>query len=390
MMIYIVLNNPPHTTGGIEKVVREIICGVSDNVRKEIILICSDPTQKTHFFLDGVLVINLRVRRNRFFDFVFLYSRLIFSYRLFHFLMENIADGDVVNVHEGGGISFFVSMWRKKIARKFVLITTVHGLTTVHYAKLVKYLPWKYVCVKVALAIQLPYFWCIDWAYLHGSDYIVTVTHSTQRTISKCFRWKFSGSVIVNGMGQRDVNHRSTNDNKKKKKTAIIVGSVNYLKGLDIAIAAVMDHNYHAQERVQLDIVGFSDFDTYYDRKLLPKDICYIGHVDHAVMEKRYRKADFLIFPSRTEEFPLTVLETLQYGLPFIVSKECHVHEIDDWSRFGMRVSTFRIRDWSDAIAKLCDNDTYDAKVRNIAEADMQKYDWRMIARQYEKLFIKR
>lgn len=386
-MIYIVLSNPPRIAGGIEKVVREIVHGVSPDVHKSITLIYSDLSQEDHFVLDGVPVINMRVGRNRFLDFAFLYSRIIFSYKLYTYLKNNLVDGDVVNVHEGGGISFFVSLWRKKFVQKFTLITTVHGLATVHYAKLMKYLPWKYLFVKIVLAVQLPYFWCVDKAYLHGADHIVTVTRATQRTIRTYFRKNFTGSVIVNGMGQRDTDRQIIPD--RKEKIAIIVGSVNYLKGLDVAIAAVMRYNCHAQKKVRLHIVGFADFDAHYDRQSLSDDIRYIGHVDYREMATQYREADFLIFPSRTEEFPLTVLEALQYGLPFIVSKECHVHEIDQWDQFGLRVSTYTTKDWSDAIAQLCDNTVYTVKTHNIVHANMQKYDWHTIAHQYEKLYTR-
>ncbi len=52
-----------------------------------------------------------------------------------------------------------------------------------------------------------------------------------------------------------------------------------------------------------------------------PHNIVLHGEVDRETLLKKMCQSDFLIFPSHTEGFPLTVLEAMTVGLPVIATR---------------------------------------------------------------------
>src|SRR6185436_16404178 len=121
--------------------------------------------------------------------------------------------------------------------------------------------------------------------------------------------------VIYNGIDRGAIYPRI--EKNEPNFRAIIVGSSTYGKGLDIAIQ-IIEEARKKNNDITLSIIGFPDFDK--SSKLPIDGITYIGPVPPGDMNKYYASADLLIFPSRNEGFPLTILEALKNGLPVLVS----------------------------------------------------------------------
>jgi glycosyltransferase involved in cell wall biosynthesis len=94
------------------------------------------------------------------------------------------------------------------------------------------------------------------------------------------------------------------------------VGNNPTLKGLTTAIRAVK-----GIDNLYLLVVGISgnNFDN----------VIFLGMMrDRQKLCALYNAANFLLFPTRFEGFPLVPLEALACGLPIIISKECPTKEI--------------------------------------------------------------
>ena len=93
---------------------------------------------------------------------------------------------------------------------------------------------------------------------------------------------------------------------------ALWVGQSGYLKGLDVALAAVAEARRDLPE-LRLSVVGVAAGKP-------AQGVDWLGVLPPAKMAAAYRAADLLIFPSRYESFGLVTIEAMAAGLPVIVS----------------------------------------------------------------------
>jgi glycosyltransferase involved in cell wall biosynthesis len=70
----------------------------------------------------------------------------------------------------------------------------------------------------------------------------------------------------------------------------------------------------------------------------IPPNIILHGEVEHNYLLKEMRTSDFLLFPSHTEGFPLTVLEAMSIGLPVIATRVGAIPEMISESLGGFLV----------------------------------------------------
>jgi len=385
-MIYIVLNNSPKYHGGVEQVVNNLLTNFSNEFKSNLILICNDQKEKKKFIYRGVFCINLKTRRFPNLDKLILFSRLSYSYKIFKFLKKELKDGDVINV-QGIEYNFFVSLFKKLIKIQFIYTTTIHGSFFEEYTQyVVKTLPLKYLPVKLFFYFFRWYFYFLERASSKNVDYFIFINKYFRNYFNKQYNVAFNkGTVIYNGINVSDRYYRK---NKKNADfTGLIVGSTVYRKGLDYAIEIVNKFN-KSGHNLKLRIVGFPDFYKYFNKDKLNNNIEYIGVVPHDKIAKHYKDSDFLLFPSRYEGFPLSVLEALQFNLPCLVSNVCSANEIPDFNKFGYVLNNYYLADWLKFLDKITDLKKYNELLENIRKSNMSNFDWRKIAKDYENIFL--
>ena len=86
-------------------------------------------------------------------------------------------------------------------------------------------------------------------------------------------------------------------------------------KGIDDLLAA---HRL-LEGGVRLVVAG-RDRSGYADRLRSEEGVAYAGYVDRATLLDLYRRADVFVFPTRTDVFPLSVLEAMAAGTPVVAS----------------------------------------------------------------------
>jgi glycosyltransferase involved in cell wall biosynthesis len=304
-------------------------------------------------------------------------------------LKNKLKDGDVVNIHEGDGISTIFALLRFRIKKDIKVIVTNHALVLMRRNSFISNLPNRYLLLKIIFIFFMPYYYLVERNYLKNADCIVTITQKTKKFIQKYYIKKFDNVIIRNGLD----NSKRILRKYDEPKTAIIVGAATYPKGLDIAIESIVKFNSakdKESDKINLRIIGFWDFEKYFKDKKESKYIQHIGQVEHKDMNEQYSQADFMLFPSRSEEFAsLVVLEALQNGLPVVVSNECNINEMDNWNDWAYQINTWDVDDWVTGIEKITNTDNFKQKQQAVNEQDFSKYDWKYIAKQYDELFNK-
>ena len=114
----------------------------------------------------------------------------------------------------------------------------------------------------------------------------------------------------------------------------------------------------------------------------------YLGRVSESDLVRAYSAADFLLFPTVYEGFPLVPLEAMACGLPVIVSEESNYGEIITDGLHGYVVRDGKVSSYKDRIELLLDE-------RNSQERSLHcrklatEYRWEKQAEQYWKVYLR-
>jgi glycosyltransferase involved in cell wall biosynthesis len=383
-MIYIVLYNSPCVPGGVEQVVRNLLDRFSADFKRGLSVICSDPSRPPSFEYAGVPCINLPSGGSGIPDKLFFLGRYLYSHRVFQFLKSHLRQDDVVNIH-GIEYALFPALRRGAIPVPFRLIVTAHGSNFDEISQyVVRGLPWKFLPVK---AFYYFYRWVHFFAEqrtCRGVDFFTFINEYTQRFYASQYQVeKAKGRVIYNGFDASEAKRRESKTSRTFR--ALIVGSTVYRKGLDLAIGIVEKLRAEGHD-IRLRVVGFADFPGYSrDRKW--DFIEYIGRVPPDQMSGHYEEADFLLFPSRFEGFPLTVLEALQHKLPVVVSQACVFHEIPGNADFGVAVADPNPQTWITAIREhILELNNFNRFIGKLNSLNLDAFSWKTIAASYEQV----
>lgn len=159
-----------------------------------------------------------------------------------------------------------------------------------------------------------------------------------------------------------------------KNKYALWIGTDPIRKGLSIAMKAV-----EKIPNIRLLVVGVSGNN-------FGKTI-FLGKISEAKIIDAYNAADFLIFPTIYEGFPLVPLEALASGLPIIVSTESNLGEIIEEGVHGFVVKEGSPSAYKEKIEFLLNDDVILEKMslecRNLAV----NYSWKKQAEKYWKIY---
>lgn len=110
----------------------------------------------------------------------------------------------------------------------------------------------------------------------------------------------------------------------EEKITFICIGEICKRKAQDILISALQIMNKSLRHRIKVIFAG-SKGDLYIDWKNICKvvpEIIYENELNQIQIEELYKKADYLICPSRDDPMPLVVTQAFQHGIPCIISDE--------------------------------------------------------------------
>jgi len=80
------------------------------------------------------------------------------------------------------------------------------------------------------------------------------------------------------------------------------------------------------------------EFFNFIKQHHLENNITYHGFVSGKEKDKLFRNANMLVYPSKNDAFPLTLLEALSYGVPVLATNEGSISDIID-NRSGIVIS---------------------------------------------------
>jgi glycosyltransferase involved in cell wall biosynthesis len=184
----------------------------------------------------------------------------------------------------------------------------------------------------------------------------------------------YNGVDVDNFVPQNKIQARKKLRLPANNKYGIWVGGDPKRKFLSTAIKAIKDF-----KDLRLLVVGTSGKTS--------KKTIFLGRVSENDLISAYNAADFLIFPTTYEGFPIVPLEAMACGVPIIVSEESNVREIIKDGVHGFVVRDKNPLSYKDRIELLLN----DAEMLNDMSIQCRKlavnYNWKKQAQKYAEIY---
>jgi glycosyltransferase involved in cell wall biosynthesis len=174
----------------------------------------------------------------------------------------------------------------------------------------------------------------------------------------------------------------------------IFTGRLIEDKGADILIDVIKYVNDKLElKNIRFIIVGSGSYEQEI-RALAQnyKNVVHLGYVDRRALPKIYMEANLFLLPSRTEGFPLSLLEAQSCGLPAVGSKIPGISDVIVEGVTGRLVEPGNVKSFAEAIKDyyllwLQDPAQYYEINKVIRNHIIKCYDWNVIIGQLERIF---
>lgn len=158
--------------------------------------------------------------------------------------------------------------------------------------------------------------------------------------------------TIVNGvpLPRKDPGH-----GKRKPHTPfrfLYVGNWSMRKGVDL-LGPIME-----QLGSEFELRYTADVNGGHAKAELPSNCICLGRLSQAELQRAYQNADALLFPSRLEGLPLSVLESMAAGLPAIVSDASSLPEVVTHEHDGLICPSENVEAYVNAARRLASNES--------------------------------
>lgn len=162
-----------------------------------------------------------------------------------------------------------------------------------------------------------------------------------------------------------------------KDKLVLFVGKISFWKGFHHLLLA-FSHVTKKIENVKLIVVS-QDKEMY--QKMSKKfasskteKISYFGPLTGESLLSAYVAADVCVYPSKCEAFGNVVLEAAVCGVPVIATKTGIAPEIIEDQKTGLFVQYGNVRQLSDAINEVLNDDTYSDESKKARQIILEKF----------------
>ncbi|TSE27976.1 N-acetyl-alpha-D-glucosaminyl L-malate synthase [Tepidimonas thermarum] len=188
----------------------------------------------------------------------------------------------------------------------------------------------------------------VEAANLRRAQAVVAVSHYTAQVAQAAFGRR-DIQVIHNGV-DIDQFHPIDRNAPNQPFRLLYVGNWVQRKGVDL-LAPIL----HALGP-SFELHYSADRSGAHTRFALPTNARCLGRLDTAGLVAAYQQADALLFPSRLEGLPLTVLEAMACGLPVIATKTSSLPEVVEHGVSGWLCPVDDVAAFADAARQLAQN----------------------------------
>ncbi|MEF8846949.1 MAG: glycosyltransferase [Candidatus Paceibacterota bacterium] len=299
-------------------------------------------------------------------------------------------DPDIFHVDTEGGVGW-QGVFSAKVMRK-PLVTTPHTFWADE--EYVEYLPTSNKSLKQSFA------WKYMLSFHARADLVVTPSRAMKERFEQR-ELKTPMEVVPNSI--REVNLKDDEFMKRKRDkyglegspNLVFVGRVSHEKSLGKVIEAFKKvvPTYSDSEFV---IIGDGDdrerLEEKVDKLDLEKKVKFLGSVpnDKLMKNNLYRLGDIFVTASKSEDFPVSLLEAQQFGLPIIAPEAGGIPEIVTDQKDGLLYSAKadeEVRTIATLLKELMGDKPKRNKMSQNALESSKRYSISRVSKRLEKLY---
>ena len=241
----------------------------------------------------------------------------------------------------------------------------------------------------------------IDFKNLKEANWIHVTSKNELDKLPSDIRYNSTTKIIPNGISL-SIKNESINLRKKYKLSEnniilLYLGRINEKKGLDILIKS-FPYVYKQIKNVSLLIVG-PDNENYI-KKLddiliainpkIRKNILIDSLVSRSYIKAYCKQANLFILPSRSENFGMSVIESIYFGVPSLVTKNVDIYkELIKYNVVNIIEELTPLK-LSESIIHSINDDSLKSIVKNTGSDVINKlYSWNQIAYEIDRLTSK-
>lgn len=188
----------------------------------------------------------------------------------------------------------------------------------------------------------------VEATHLARAARIVAVSHYTAQAAKAAFGLEHI-EVIHNGVHTMSFKP-TTRQEPNRPFRLLYVGNWSDRKGVDL-LAPIMH-----QLGNDFELAYTADRKGAHESYALPANSHCLGRLTGKELITAYQQADALLFPSRLEGLPLTVLEAQACGLPVIATRASSLPEVVDDGVTGFLCASDDVRTFAEAACRLADD----------------------------------
>lgn len=195
-------------------------------------------------------------------------------------------------------------------------------------------------------------------------------------------------TVIPNGVNLDMFKKQNYGISLSGNPAILFVGHLCWVKGIDVLLDALGRlKNSLPNAKVHLVGVDLENTRLMVKQKCLENQVVFHGGVPHSRIPDYYKSATLCVLPSRHEGFPITMLEAMASGTPFISSDIASFQEILINEENALIFKSEDAISLSTAILRLCTDSTLRRKIIQGAYNTVLNYSWDRIAEKYISLY---
>lgn len=255
-----------------------------------------------------------------------LFKSFVFSFKLIKTIKEEINRSDIVHIH--GLYRFpqtFAAFYSRKIGKPYLI--SPHGsLNPKIYNK------------KDRIFLRKLYQRFIENRNIKFSS-IIHFTADDEKTNASFLVPSNKGVVISNGIDiekYRLLPKKGFFNNEFGIKSnlfkILFLGRISKIKGLDILLPAIAEVVKKIPNIILL-IIG-PDYENYKNYLLtviknlkIENNVKFLGKLDRDKVNNAYVDSDLFVLSSYSENFGLTIIESMACGCPVVISRNVNIHE---------------------------------------------------------------
>lgn len=171
---------------------------------------------------------------------------------------------------------------------------------------------------------------------------------------------------------------------EKNKKYLLLGCSANdRAKGYDLLVKSLLYKKEYLESK-DVGLLAYGSYNPFAGQDLIKIKVekVFLGYIaSEKSVSEIYSMSDILLYPSKIENYPLTLLESIASGTPVIAYNVGGNKEIIKNERFGILIEPFKYKSFANAIENLL------LKNNTLSEKDSESFSIERMTNDYLELF---